>query len=930
MARIADADIAYVRDHSDIEAIVSQVVTLKRSGGNLKGLCPFHDEKSGSFNVNLERGIYHCLAGETGVLTKDGVVPIRTLAGTKATILDGKKKWVEAPFYSFGTQRLMAISLSRNGRKKVIYATPEHRWFVRPNGGRDRGRTEVTTAELKVGARLAHVFPHPVLVAATTGVPSPFGIARGFTYGDGTRDHKGSVARFYGHKDQDMRRWFEHCRTWTNEDETITSAYGLPAYFKDKLPSLDEEPSYLFGWLAGYFAADGCVADDGDATLHSAKRSNLEYVQNLCIRLGVGTFDIGTVNRKGITGEFSDMFSLRLMTKTLPENFFLISEHRKRFIDNPKAYERRGWVVESVTKTDREEEVFCAVVDTTNSFVIEGNILTGNCFGCGAGGDCIKFVQETQGSTFVEAVTYLAEKLGHDLSVEETPGAQQNRQNRNRLIEATRAAATYFSEQLGAEEGLPAVQFLTERGFTQENAVEFECGYAPKGWHTTHQHLKGLGFTDDELLGAGLLNKGDKGAYDAFRGRLIFPIKASSGDIIGFGARKLYDDDQGPKYLNTPETSLYRKTNVLYGIDKARRQMRDEQQAVVVEGYTDVMACHISGVTNAVATCGTAFGEAHAKMIKRMMGGPHSKVIYLFDGDEAGQKAAKKSYELDSVFGNMTYAVVLPGGMDPCELRMAQGDEAVRDIVANPKPLFTLVLEDAIGQVNLHEPESQQEAVRRAGPILAAISNITLRDQYSRKVAGLTGTSLDEVRRASRGPGHMSTPAQREAPPAAEDPEPPEDDQDPLGAPAEPADTIDIPPPLRTLAGERATLRLVLQYPDLRDEWRRFVEPSDYQHPTYRMLAENLDRDHPTLDMVRRSMLIEAFTERIHGEDGGHTVMFLDFAEAAVHRRQRHAAQFARAQMSDEDRARFIAQHHHLQERLTVILQARLGVNLDT
>src|SRR5262249_5510378 len=176
---------------------------------------------------------------------------------------------------------------------------------------------------------------------------------------------------------------------------------------------------------------------------------------------------------------------------------------------------------------------------------------------------------------------------------------------------------------------------------------------------------------------------------------LIWPIKDIAGDVIGFGARRLFDDDDGPKYLNTPETQLYKKSHVLYGIDLAKRDIARQSKAVVVEGYTDVMACHLSGVPVAVATCGTAFGGDHIGVLRRLLMDTDAfkgEIIFTFDGDAAGQKAALRAFHDDQKFVSQTYIAVSPDNMDPCELRLAKGDVAVRDLVARREPLIAFAL----------------------------------------------------------------------------------------------------------------------------------------------------------------------------------------------------------------------------------------------
>ena len=206
------------------------------------------------------------------------------------------------------------------------------------------------------------------------------------------------------------------------------------------------------------------------------------------------------------------------------------------------------------------------------------------------------------------------------------------------------------------------------------------------------RHLRGKGFTEAELTVSGLMSQGNRGLYDRFRGRLVWPIRDVTGDVLGFGARRLLEEDNGPKYLNSPETPLYKKTQVLYGIDLAKREIAKRRQVVVVEGYTDVMAAHLSGVPTAVATCGTAFGSDHARILRRLLGDTSvgagvqlssggssgGEIVFTFDGDAAGQKAALRAFGEDQRFYAQTFVAVEPSGMDPCELRQAKGPDAVR------------------------------------------------------------------------------------------------------------------------------------------------------------------------------------------------------------------------------------------------------------
>jgi DNA primase len=357
------------------------------------------------------------------------------------------------------------------------------------------------------------------------------------------------------------------------------------------------------------------------------------------------------------------------------------------------------------------------------------------CFSCAEGGDAIKFVQKIDGLSFVEAVERLAGRAGIDLRYEQggyVPGQEQSQ--RRRLIDAHRAAAEYYSERLRGADAEHARRFLSERGFELKDADRFGVGYSPKAWEDLTRHLRGRGFADSELIAAGLAIQGQRGPRDRFRGRLMWPIRDLSGDVIAFGARKLDADDEGPKYLNTPETSLFRKSTVLYGADLAKREIAQRRQAVIVEGYTDVMACHLASVPTAVATCGTSFGEDHIKVLRRLImdtEGSAGEVIFTFDGDAAGQRAALRAFGLEEKFVTQTFVTVQPDGLDPCDVRLAHGDTAVRDLIARRVPLFEFAIKGVLGHHNLNTTEGQLAALDEAAPIVARIKDQGLRTRYA-------------------------------------------------------------------------------------------------------------------------------------------------------------------------------------------------------
>jgi DNA primase len=358
-----------------------------------------------------------------------------------------------------------------------------------------------------------------------------------------------------------------------------------------------------------------------------------------------------------------------------------------------------------------------------------------HCFGCGEGGDVITFLQKVEHLTFSEAVEQLAQRAGVELRYEEgTAAVGRDKSQRSRLVAAHAAAVDFYTGQLTSPEAIAGRRFLAERGFDTAAAAHYSVGYAPKGWDALTTHLRAKGFSPQELTLAGLARDGQRGPIDRFRGRLLWPIADIAGDVIGFGARKLYDDDTGPKYLNTPETPLYKKSSVLYGLSLAKSEIAKRQQVVVVEGYTDVMACHLAGVPTAVATCGTSFGEEHIRVLRRLLmdQAEHSgEVIFTFDGDAAGQKAALRAFADEQKFVMQTFVAVTPGGLDPCELRLAKGDAAVRDLVAGRVPLFEFALRTTIEKFDLESTEGRLAALDAAAPIVAGIRDRGLRQRYA-------------------------------------------------------------------------------------------------------------------------------------------------------------------------------------------------------
>jgi DNA primase len=399
--------------------------------------------------------------------------------------------------------------------------------------------------------------------------------------------------------------------------------------------------------------------------------------------------------------------------------------------------------------------------EKTPSFNVRPAHGTFHCFGCAEGGSVVDFIMKIEHLGFVEAVERLADRVGIRLTY--TGGgssAQRDRGTRTRLVEANKLAQEFYAEQLSSPEARPAREFLMRRGFTQEVAGTFGCGFAPAGWEQLTKHLLSRGFSVEELVKAGLSREGQRGPMDRFHRRLLWPIRDLGGDVVGFGARRLFDDDRSEaKYLNTADTPLYRKSQVLFGLDLAKREIARRHQVVVVEGYTDVMAMHLSGVPTAVASCGTAFGAEHISVLRRLLmddDALRGEVIFTFDGDEAGRKAALKAFDDEQRFAAQTFIAIAPDGMDPCELRQAKGDAAVRDLVARRQPLFTFALRTLLAEHDLDTAEGQVEALRRAVPLVARIKDPALRDRYATQLAhwsGWTGDEATVVRRVRESAG---------------------------------------------------------------------------------------------------------------------------------------------------------------------------------
>ena len=481
-----------------------------------------------------------------------------------------------------------------------------------------------------------------------------------------------------------------------------------------------------------------------------------------------------------------------------------------------------------------------------------------HCFGCQTGGDVIAFLMKIDHLSFSETVERLADRIGYTLRYEEgSSGVSAPAGQRSRLISAHLEAAKFYQEKLNTSPGAAhGRELLTKRGFDKAACQQFGVGYAPDEWDGLTKHLREMGYTIEELEVGGLSKMGQRGPIDKFRNRLMWPIRDISGDVVGFGARKLASDeeDQGPKYLNTSETPIYKKSQVLYGLDVAKKEIAKKRQAVIVEGYTDVMAAHLAGITTAVATCGTAFGADHIRILRRLLMDDDSfrgEVIFTFDGDAAGQKAALRAFGEDQKFVTQTFVAVEPDGLDPCELRQEKGDLALRDLIARRVPLFEFAIRAELKHHKLDTAEGRINALNAAAPLVAQIRDKSLRPEYTRLLAGWLGVEVEIVSSAVA-QGAKNRPVATSS-----------ENSQPL------ADNSWRPDPNEArLILEREVLKTRIQEPALFGEanilWKE-IETTGFTHPAYREMRTLIDAKAPdgslTIELIENENMKALFTE---------------------------------------------------------------------
>lgn len=719
-----------LRARLTLSTIIGRRVKLIRAGREYKACCPFHNEKTPSFTVNDDKGFYHCLAGDTGVVVRDGVAAIRDLAGGTHEVLTRGGVWVRAPFRSYGVQRLWRIRLSRNGQSKTLYATSGHRWFVRGV------RRDVLTTALRPGHRLESVLP----AVEDDWTLDPDGVRHGFVFGDGSVAKGGyGHVHLHGAKDLALAAWFPDqapVARVTDAGRPYLRIYGGRAFGHMKaLPSLDAPRAYLLGVLAGYLAADGHVAKDGTVMLNSAERRHLEWVRAAAHRLGIGTYGITTASRRGFGADDSDLHRVHFVPATLRPELFLLEQARQRFTEAAKRFARLRWVVQAVEETEREEEVFCAEVPGEHAFALEDNILTGNCFGCGAHGDVITFEMETGNLSFPEAVEKLATEAGLEVP-RASPQEVEQQKRRAGVLEVVEAACAFFEQQLRMPVGKEGLAYLHRRGLDDATIARFRLGYAPRAGALkaamAHQEID-----EEQLVEAGLLKRRDDGStYDYFRDRVMFPITDRRGRPIAFGGRILGDGQ--PKYLNSPDTPLFHKGTVLYGLAQAREAAGKNGEIIVAEGYMDVIALARAGFGQSVAPLGTALTESQIEELWRLADEP----ILCFDADAAGQRAAYRAAERALAIlrpgKSLRFALMKsPSGgsaKDPDDLIREEGAGAMRKVLESARPLLDVLWSQAVEGRMLDTPERRAALERDIHGLVGRIADRSVQGHYRQAV----------------------------------------------------------------------------------------------------------------------------------------------------------------------------------------------------
>ncbi len=422
-------------------------------------------------------------------------------------------------------------------------------------------------------------------------------------------------------------------------------------------------------------------------------------------------------------------------------------------IDRVRSAVDLGELVGEVTKIRRSGRSMMAICpfheEKTPSMSVDVAKGLWHCFGCGKGGDVYGFVQEIQGVDFTDAVEVLARRVG--IEVKTDPGSDRRRGRRAAAVEAVAAAVDFYHKYLRSDpEAGPARAYLKGREYGKEVVEDYKIGHAPTEWDVLTKNLRAGGMSEKVLLDAGLSRRGRGGRlYDYFRGRVLFPIHDLRGDPVGFGGRIL--EGEGAKYINSPDSVVYHKSGVLYGLDRAKAAISREDRAVVVEGYTDVIGMHLAGIGTAVATCGTALTDDHFQLLRRFS----DQAVLAFDADDAGAEAARRTDDLEAPFRlDLDLRVAtMPDGLDPADLVQAGRTDEVVAAVDAAIPLTQFRVAREIDRYDVAEPEGRARALHAAAAQVAKVDDPIARSEYIRFVSRRVGVELDVVERALESTG---------------------------------------------------------------------------------------------------------------------------------------------------------------------------------
>jgi len=378
--------------------------------------------------------------------------------------------------------------------------------------------------------------------------------------------------------------------------------------------------------------------------------------------------------------------------------------------------------------------------EKTPSFTVNREKQFFYCFGCGAGGDVIEFVMRIENLAFPEALQWLAERAGIPLPERETPAEKKNQKEREWLFRLHQLAALFYRKIL--EERAPGkkvLAYLAERGIKPETAEKFFLGYAPDSWTALVDLLQKKKISPAKAEKSGLIVRGERGYYDRFRDRLLFPIMNPQGRVAAFGGRLL--GEGVPKYLNSPETPLFSKGRYLYGLSQAKEAVRREKKAVIVEGYMDVLQAHQAGLEYVVAALGTALTREQVKALRRYA----ENVVIAFDADAAGQAATMRGLDILKAYGIQVRVALLPSGEDPDSFLKKEGVGAFQALLAKSKDLFLFKLDYLLGDKRPGAPEAKAQAVKKVLPLLTEVENMVAREEYIKEIASRIGVSEEAV-----------------------------------------------------------------------------------------------------------------------------------------------------------------------------------------